>query len=126
MHCVLPKLHMIDAFWQPNKSRLGGGANTTYDVKGADEDSGQRLKGKGKGPRAKGKRQRTNNDKLDGAHLLAWHCKAGFFQHRPIEDLHIKEVHLPVCRHNLPSRVHNHMAVLQALGIRAAVLLKAP
>jgi len=60
-----------------------------------------------------------------GTHLPAWNCKAGFFQHRSIEDLHVKEVHLTVCGHNLPSRVHNHMAVLQALGICAAILLKA-
>lgn len=36
------------------------------------------------------------------AHLLAWDSEARFLEHRPIEHLHIKKMHLAVCGHNLP------------------------
>ncbi len=43
MHFFLLELHMTDAPWQRNRSRLGLDHNITYDVQGADEGRGRTM-----------------------------------------------------------------------------------
>ena len=67
----------------------------------------------------------TPDNKRYNSYLFARNSKAGFLEHRSIENLHVKQMHLPISGHNLPGSIHNHMAILKPVWICAAALLEA-